>query len=128
MGRIAICNHYYMKELANSDSMSERLASKDVELVCTDGAFTLINSVGILKQATNPDLAQEFIDFLLSDLAQYYLSDSTGMFPIIKNFVPKKGAYFYLNRGHAVDIDQTPIHTIASLIPAARQLIDEVGF
>ena len=81
-----LVNHYYLF----------RFLAEDPEITATLHFFpggdvgSLVNVAGtaILKTSDQPDVAQTFVDYLLSDAAQTYFAETTFEYPLVETVEP----------------------------------------
>ncbi|MEM5517318.1 extracellular solute-binding protein [Henriciella sp. AS95] len=84
---VAITNHYYWVRMTQSSSSSTREAADSTELLFPTfgpdtGVHVNITGAALAAHAKNPDLALEFIEFLLTPEGQALLVDETKEIPI----------------------------------------------
>ena len=83
---VGLVNHYYLF----------RFLAEDPEITATLHFFpggdvgSLINvaGAGILQTSDQPEIAQQFIDYLLSDAAQSYFAETTFEYPLVATVEP----------------------------------------
>ncbi|MEL8056233.1 MAG: extracellular solute-binding protein [Pseudomonadota bacterium] len=80
---IAIVNHYYWSRLAESSVERDKQTVSATRLLIPsfgdgDGAHVNIAGAAITKTAEDPELAAQFIEFLLEDKGQALLTSDTG--------------------------------------------------
>ena len=87
---VAFVNHYYLyRALAEQ---GEDFGARNYYLKNGDpGALVLVAGTGILRTADNPEEAQRFVDFLLSDEAQHYFADETYEYPLVEGIETPEG-------------------------------------
>ncbi len=81
-----LVNHYYLF----------RFLAEDPEITATLHFFpggdvgSLINvaGAGILQTSDQPEIAQQFVDYLLSDAAQSYFAETTFEYPLVETVEP----------------------------------------
>ena len=49
------------------------------------GSLVMVSPIGILSTAKNKDNAQQFLDFMISKIAQNYFVNSTREYPLIED-------------------------------------------
>jgi iron(III) transport system substrate-binding protein len=78
---VGLVNHYYLYRFLAEQG--ESFPARNYHFP-TPHAGTIINVAGvaILKSAKNPQAAQQFVEFLLSDEAQQYFADETFEYPL----------------------------------------------
>lgn len=80
---LAIVNHYYWSRLAESNADRDQTTIAATRLIIPsfgdgDGAHVNIAGAAIAKTAEDPELAAQFIEFLLEDEGQALLTSDTG--------------------------------------------------
>lgn len=87
---VAFVNHYYLyRALAEQ---GEDFGARNYYLGGGDpGALVIVAGTGILQTADNPEEAQRFVDFLLSEQAQQYFADETYEYPMIEGVETPEG-------------------------------------
>lgn len=83
---VGLVNHYYLF----------RFLAEDPEITATLHFFpggdvgSLINvaGAGILQTSDQPEIAQQFVDYLLSDAAQSYFAETTFEYPLVETVEP----------------------------------------
>jgi iron(III) transport system substrate-binding protein len=78
---VGLVNHYYLHRFLaeQGDSFSAR----NYHLPAGGpGAIIMVSGVGILEESDNKDNAQQFIDYLLSDISQKYFVEETYEYPL----------------------------------------------
>ena len=83
---VGLVNHYYLF----------RFLAEDPEITATLHFFpggdvgSLINvaGAGILQTSDQPEIAQQFVDYLLSDAAQSYFAETTFEYPLVATVEP----------------------------------------
>ncbi|MEO1169144.1 MAG: extracellular solute-binding protein [Pseudomonadota bacterium] len=79
---VAIVNHYYFARLMGSEpDVTEGLALfwPNAE----QGVHVNISGMGMSRNAPNPELAQEFLEFAVSDEAQRFFAELTNEYPAV---------------------------------------------
>lgn len=85
---VGFVNHYYLRRFLEAEG--EGFGARNHYLGNRDpGALVLTAGVGILKTADSRDLAEEFIEFLLSKPAQEYFANETQEYPLVPGFNPR---------------------------------------
>lgn len=129
---IAVANSYYLFEVleipkyrvAAATNLAIKLPNQKT------GAFPLVNSVAILKQAQNTKEANLFIEYLESYQSQRWFADALTMYPVRSDvkYIGFLKEYGDTAGVEVPKIEQTPIAKITDKIERARQLIKEAGF
>ena len=80
---VAFVNHYYLFQVI--EEQGEDIPVRNYYLKDGDpGALVLAAGAGILDSAENPQAAEEFLEYALSEEAQQYFADETHEYPLIK--------------------------------------------
>jgi len=85
-GDIAIVNSYYIAKMLNSDS-KDLFNSLSIYFPSDKdmGTHLNISGAGLLKNAPNKQNAIKFIEFLVSDKAQFIYANSNYEYPVVNN-------------------------------------------
>ena len=126
---LAVANSYYIGIMLSGNAGKEQLeAAKNVKMVFPNqqgsGAHINISGAGILKNAPNPQNANSFLEFLLSDGVQEYMVKKSYEYPIAKVPVSKEMARFRLNFRE----DSLSVKHFGELNPSAIKLMDRSGW
>ena len=126
---IAIANSYYIGiMLSGAAGEEQREAAEKVQMVFPNqegsGAHINISGAGILKYAPNPNNANLFLEFLLSDKVQEYMVIKSYEYPIVNVAVSKEMSAFGLDFKE----DNTSVKLYGDLNPDAIRLMDRVGW
>ena len=126
---IAVANSYYIGiMLSGAAGEGQREAAKKVKMVFPNqegsGAHINISGAGILKYAPNPNNANLFLEFLLSDKVQEYMVNKSYEYPIVNVAVSKEMSAFGLDFKE----DNTSVKVYGDLNPDAIRLMDRVGW
>lgn len=80
-----LVNHYYLfalkKEQPDAKAANHYFGNGDI------GSLVNVAGVGVLKTAKNPEAAQIFANYLLSDSAQLYFADKTNEYPLVAGII-----------------------------------------
>jgi len=78
---VGLVNHYYLHRFLaeQGDSFSAKNYHPPAG---GPGAIVMVSGVGILEESDNKDNAQQFIDYLLSDISQKYFVEETYEYPL----------------------------------------------
>jgi len=78
---VGLVNHYYLHRFLaeQGDSFGARNYHTPAG---GPGAIVMVSGVGILEESDNKDNAQQFIDYLLSDISQKYFVEETYEYPL----------------------------------------------
>ncbi len=87
---VGLVNHYYLHRFLaeQGDSFSARNYHPPAG---GPGAIVMVSGVGILEESDNKDNAQQFIDYLLSDISQKYFVEETYEYPLASGIPVAKG-------------------------------------
>ena len=126
---VAVANSYYIGIMLSGNAGKEQLeAAKNVKMVFPNqqgsGAHINISGAGILKSAPNPQNANSFLAFLLSDGVQEYMVKKSYEYPIAKVPLSKEMTRFGLNFRE----DSLSVKRFGELNPSAIKLMDRSGW
>ncbi len=126
---IAVANSYYIGiMLSGSAGEEQREAAKKVQMVFPNqqgsGAHINISGAGILKYAPNPNNANLFLEFLLSDKVQEYMVSKSYEYPIVNVAMSKEMSGFGLDFKE----DNTSVKVYGEMNPDAIRLMDRAGW
>ena len=87
---VGLVNHYYLHRFLaeQGDSFSARNYHPSAG---GPGAIVMVSGVGILEESNNKDNAQQFIDYLLSDISQKYFVEETYEYPLASGIPVAEG-------------------------------------
>ena len=85
---VGFVNHYYLQRFLEEEG-PEFKARNHFLSGGDPGALVLVAGVGILKQSDNKEAAEEFVEFLLSDVAQEYFATETKEYPLAAGVQPE---------------------------------------
>jgi len=130
---ISITNSYYMVELLeNAKTRANAATNLSTKLPGQDanGAYALVNSIAVLKQAKHPKEANALIEFLEGYMAQRWLADVLTVYPVRSDVQPRGFLKGYGKTAfvEVPKIDQTPISKAVDCVERARVLIQEAGY
>ena len=127
---VAIINHYYFGKLTYSSNDEHRAWANSARIIFPNqgkndrGAHVNISGGGIVKFSKNKEMAQKFLEYLVSDEAQKLYGEVNFEYPINSNsLLPSK-----LKALGSFKEDSLPIQEIAKLAPAAQEIIDIVNW
>lgn len=116
-----LVNHYYLLRLraegAGQNAENWFIPAGDV------GSLVMPAGVAITANTSNPDGAQQFVDFLLAEEAQAYFATETFEYPLIDGVAPPEGAPD-LAEINSPDID---LSELAGVLDQATTLVAEAG-
>ncbi|MBI2916449.1 MAG: iron ABC transporter substrate-binding protein [Chloroflexi bacterium] len=80
---VGFVNHYYLFRFLQEQG--EAFPARNYHPKAGDpGAIILVAGAGILSTAKNKAAAQQFLDFMLSDVGQQYFASKTFEYPVVK--------------------------------------------
>lgn len=119
---VAIVNHYYLAGLLQKNpSLPLRMAFLDQGKA---GVHTNGTGMGITKAAKNPQLAQTFIDLLLSDKIQLQISAAHFDYPVVKDLSPST----FIKDWGTFKMSSSSWSSVGNQVEAAKFLLQEVGY
>ena len=126
---IAVANSYYIGiMLSGTAGEEQREAAKKVQMVFPNqqgsGAHINISGAGILKYAPNPNNANLFLEFLLSDKVQKHMVSKSYEYPIVNVAMSKEMSGFGLDFKE----DNTSVKVYGEMNPDAIRLMDRAGW
>ena len=87
---VGFVNHYYLQRFLEEEG--PEFNARNHFLGDGDpGSLILVAGAGIIKESGNKGGAEQFIEFLLSDVAQNYFSESTKEYPLASGVAPDSG-------------------------------------
>jgi iron(III) transport system substrate-binding protein len=121
----AIVNHYYWVRLSQSASVSDQEAAGGVQFIVPsfgdgNGAHANITGAGVTVTADNPELAADFIAYLLTDEGQKYLTMETKELPITASAELPEGVEIM----PTFTASETPLETFGENQAEAQRLFD----
>ena len=87
---VGFVNHYYLQRFLEEEGEGFG-ARNHFQRGGDPGSLVLVAGAGIIKDSDNRDVAEEFLDFLLSDMAQTYFSETTKEYPLVAGVAPDGG-------------------------------------
>jgi len=118
---VGFVNHYYL--FAARAEQGDDLPVENFYLTNGDpGALVNVAGAGILNTSDNQELAQQFVEFLLSEQAQQYFADETYEYPLIDGVAPNE-ALPPLNTIQTPDLDLSQLEDLEGTV----QLLQDVG-
>ena len=84
---VGLVNHYYLHQFLAEEG--EDFPARNAHLRAGGpGSIVLVSGAGILNTADNPENAEQFIRFLLSQVGQQYFAGSTFEYPLVADVRP----------------------------------------
>ena len=82
---IGLVNHYYLYKFVLDAGEGDAFKARNIHLASGgQGSLVMVSPIGIMSTAKNKDNAQQFVDFMLSVVAQNYFVNSTREYPLIE--------------------------------------------
>lgn len=116
-----LVNHYYRMRFAAEHP--ETVVANHFFPTDTAGGLVMPSGVGILTSADSPSLAQQFIEFLLSEESQSHFASETFEYPL----VPGVAAHADLPAIEGLPRPILNLSSLANLLDRATELVAEVG-
>ena len=83
---IGLVNHYYLYKFILDAGEGDNFKARNLHLQSEGpGSLVMVSPIGILSTSKNKGNAQQFIDFMISKLAQNYFVNSTREYPLIED-------------------------------------------
>jgi iron(III) transport system substrate-binding protein len=83
---LGLVNHYYLYRFIQEEG--ERFPARNHFLPDGGpGSLVMVAGAGLLETASNPEAAEQFLDFLLSQVAQQYFATQTYEYPLVDGVV-----------------------------------------
>ncbi len=125
---VAIMNTYYFGIMLNSGEDWQIEAANTLAIFFpnqeTTGTHINASAIGVTKHAPNPEAAQAFIEFLLSEEAQSYITNNTYEYPINPNVeLPA----LLQSWGNFKEM-QINIEALGKYNNRAKEIMDQVGW
>ncbi|MFP5520371.1 MAG: extracellular solute-binding protein [Bdellovibrionia bacterium] len=119
---IGLANHYYLAALV---AKNPNFPVK-VKFLDQNGRGTHVNGsgIGIAKTSQNPALAQQFIELLLTDSVQDYVSASHFEYPAAQHMLPST----LIKDWGTFKADSANWSAIGEEVESAKKLVKEVGY
>ena len=118
---VAFVNHYYLYQAL--EEQGEEFPARNYYLKNGDpGALVLAAGAGILDTAENPEAAQSFIEFALSEEAQQYFADETYEYPLVDGVEPSEDLV-PLSEIQSPDVDLSNLDDLQGTL----ELLQETG-
>ncbi|MEB3355099.1 MAG: Fe(3+) ABC transporter substrate-binding protein [Synechococcales bacterium] len=128
VGDLAIANHYYLVRLAKSSEPADQEVAQKVGLFFPNqrdrGTHVNISGGGVLKNAPNPEGAQQFLEYLASEEAQAIFAQGNNEYPVLDGVAldPLLASY------GSFKSDTTSAAAFGRNNPLALQLTDRAGW
>lgn len=86
---VALTNHYYVLRIQQSGADGDGASAAPVDTYHFEdgdiGNLALVTGAGMLNTADEPEAAQDFIRFLLSEEAQTYAAQTVNEYPVVQD-------------------------------------------
>ncbi|KUJ81693.1 iron ABC transporter substrate-binding protein [Microbulbifer sp. ZGT114] len=127
---LSLGNSYYFGKMITNEEEPEQIEwAKSVNLVFPNqddrGTHMFISGAAVTKHAPNRDNAQKLLEFLSGEQAQYLYAEKNFEFPVRPGVERSELIQEYMGEFKEDDLSLTEI---ASYVPAASKLVDEVAF
>ncbi len=128
VGNLAIVNHYYLVRLAKSDDPADQEVAQRVGMFFPNqrdrGTHVNISGAGVLKNSPNPEGAQQFLEYLVSEEAQAIFAQGNTEYPILEGVPidPVLASY------GSFTSDATSAAAFGRNNPLALQIADRAGW
>ena len=127
-GDIAIVNTYYVGKMLNSNDQTELKAADQVAVFFPNqndrGTHINVSGIGVAKHAPNPEAANQFVSFLLSEEAQEVFALSNYEYPVNSNV---ENSAVLTSWGDFKE-DELHLNKLGELNKKAVILFDEAGW
>ncbi|WP_237066064.1 Fe(3+) ABC transporter substrate-binding protein [Microbulbifer guangxiensis] len=127
---LSLGNSYYFGNMITNEEEPEQIEwAKSVNLVFPNqedrGTHMFISGAAVTKHAPNRDNAVKLLEFLSGEQAQYLYAEKNFEFPVRPGVERSELIQEYMGDFKEDDLSLTEI---ASYVPAASKLVDEVAF
>ena len=127
-GDVALVNSYYVARLLDSNNPADKELMKNISVVFPNqkdrGAHVNVSGGGITKYAKNPELANQFLDYLVSKEGQEIFASASKEYPI-RNDV--SGPAVFRTYGQP-KLDLNGLSSIGSFTAEAVKILEEAGW
>ena len=121
---VAIVNHYYFARLMNDEpAVTESLALFWPEAEA--GVHVNISGMGMARNAPHPELAQQFLEFAVSDRAQRFFAELTNEYPAVASVTYQNSVLDQLGEFRADPLAAT---VLGENQAEAQRLFDRAGW
>lgn len=125
---LAIANTYYVGLLHNSPDANDRAVTGKVGIFFPNqqdrGTHVNISGGGVTAASDNPELAQKFLEFLVTAEAQNSFPFATSEYPVVDGI---EHSELQQSWGE-FKADPLPLHILGELNPAAVRLFNRAGW
>ncbi|WP_109356134.1 extracellular solute-binding protein [Sphingorhabdus sp. EL138] len=123
---IALVNHYYFARLMNDEKDKNIVEDLAVYWPNADaGVHVNLSGAGVAKNAPNPELARQFIEFAMTEQPQRFFAELTNEYPVVPSVEYKNAALEKLG-----DFKEDPIalSKLGENQAEAQKLFDRAGW
>jgi iron(III) transport system substrate-binding protein len=130
MAKVAIVNTYYVGQLINSKSFSDKAVAQMIGIFFPNqgenerGTHINISGAGVTKYAKHKENAIAFIEFLCSPDAQEVFTSVNYEYPVNKNVTPSK----LLQSWGSFKEDSIELYKLGQYHTKAVKIFNEVGW
>lgn len=120
---LALVNHYYFSRLMKEEPES----LKGLAMFWPEdapGVHLNVSGIGVAKNAPNPELAQQFIEFAMQEKAQRFFAELTGEYPVTGVAYDNPALPSLENR----TIDSIALGKLGENQAKAQQIFDKAGW
>ncbi|NNC47302.1 MAG: extracellular solute-binding protein [Sphingomonas sp.] len=121
---VALVNHYYLARMMvdeNEDVSGVKVAWPQAD----GGVHVNISGGGVAKDAPNPELARQFLEYAMSDASQRLFADLTGEYPVVSSVTYTNPALAEMGE---FDTDPLSVNVYGVNQGVAQQIFDRVGW
>lgn len=121
---VALVNHYYLARMMLDEN--EDVSGIAVHWPQSDGGVHVnISGGGIAKDAPNPELARQFLEYAMRDESQRLFADLTGEYPVVASVTYENPALAELG---TFETDPLSVNVYGVNQGTAQQIFDRVGW
>lgn len=121
---VALVNHYYFARLMREDPDVVK-ALKLFWPEADAGVHINVSGVGVAKHAPNPDLAQQFIEFAMTEQPQRFFAELTNEYPAVQSVAYENAALEELGEFKS---DPISLQKLGENQADAQKLFDRAGW
>lgn len=121
---LGLVNHYYLS-LIKDENPDAPVANHFLDQG-DDGALVSVAGVGVIEGTDKPDLAEQFVEYLLSEHGQRFYAEETDTqeYPLVDGVAPREGLP-PLETLHGPDI---PLDALGDELEATLQMLADAGY
>ena len=118
---VGLVNHYYLFRFL--EEQGEGFPARNYHPRSGGpGATVMVAGAGILSSANNPETAEKFLNFMLSEVGQLYFTNQTFEYPLVEGVEP----HSFLLPLDQLNIPKIPMRDLADL-EGTQRLLRETG-